>query len=335
MGVAGLVVVAVTGIVACGAGRTGDAAVRVADVVVTRATVARWTQGMAAGRTVSDPAKRTALEQQALSFLISSRWLVGEAAERGLGPSEQALQRAVEQKTRSSFPGGNAELDEFLRATHQTAADFRFEVEAELCAALLRQAVKSDEPKIAPRQVAAYYTQHRSRYAVPERRELEITNRKSAAAVDELKRELAGGRALSSATRRGWVDRPETLHPRAGSGASGHGPLVKDTIERAPFERAIFTAKKNTLIGPVKFRVDYFLLEVKRVAPARVMTLSQVSATITKQLKREQQHRTLAAFVRAWRVKWRAKTDCAPGYVVQKCRQYRGPLQPESAYTLD
>jgi hypothetical protein len=47
--------------------------------------------------------------------------------------------------------------------------------------------------------------------------------------------------------------------------------------------------------------------------------------------------RAIAAFVSAWRAKWRPRTDCRPGYIVETCRQFKpAPGEPpEDPYSLN
>jgi hypothetical protein len=49
----------------------------------------------------------------------------------------------------------------------------------------------------------------------------------------------------------------------------------------------------------------------------------------------DSQEQATAAFVKAWRAKWLAKTHCATGYIVEKCADYSGPRIPEDPYTLN
>jgi hypothetical protein len=318
----------------CGATRAHSVAVRVGGVVLTKATVDRRLLGMAGGRTVSDPAKRQALRRQALDFLISSQWLLGEAAAQGVLPSRPEVERAFAKKLSASFPGGEPEFRQFLTTTRQTRDDVQLEVEAELAAAKLRHALIARLARVPYARVVDYYNRHKRIFATPERREVAITNRKSPAEADQLKREVASGKKLSSFTQSGWFGRPETLNPREGETRREGALPIKDAVERAPLERAIFTARPNVLTGPVKFRVDYIVFEVKRIAPATQMPLTAVRATIEKQLAAEREHETVAAFIKSWRTRWTAKTDCGVGYVVQKCRQYHGRLQAEGTYGL-
>jgi hypothetical protein len=62
---------------------------------------------------------------------------------------------------------------------------------------------------------------------------------------------------------------------------------------------------------------------------------TQVRRSIAASLAHERWVRALRIFIIAWRRKWTAKTDCQPGFVVQKCRQYRGPRFPGDPLALN
>jgi hypothetical protein len=90
-------------------------------------------------------------------------------------------------------------------------------------------------------------------------------------------------------------------------------------------EKAIFSAKPN-MLDSAKLRVDYYLFKVKQITASSEQSLAQVQSSIRKQLTTEQQQRTFTEFIKAWRKKWAARTDCHTGYVVPGCRQYKGPI---------
>jgi parvulin-like peptidyl-prolyl isomerase len=309
--------ITIVGLAACGGGMPGSVVVRVGQTAITETTVDHWMSEMAGGRVVPDPSSRQdqPLRQRALSFLISSQWLLGEAAEEGLKVSKQEIEQRFKDKESASFPGGEAEFHEFLKATGKEVSDVMFEIQAELASSRIRQTVASREPKITQAQIAKYYSQHKQRYVLPERRELEITNRKSKTEVDKLKREVESGRSLASVTQLESIERPAT--------ASG-------TDKGNALERAVYTAKPNVLAGPVKLRVDYYLFEVKRITAGSEQPLARVHSSIEKQLAAEQQRQTLAEFVKAWRKRWIARTSCRVGYVMPDCKRYKGPTAPET-----
>jgi foldase protein PrsA len=299
---------------------------RVGPAAITSAMVERWTSALAGGRVPSDPSRRQALRAQALASLISAQWALGEGAADGMKLSGREVQRQFQKKRSASFPGGEAELKEFLKATGQRLSDITFEAKAELASAKIRQLLASREPPITSAQIASYYGRHRQSFLIPERREIEVTNRKSQVEAQAIKRQVASGRSFAHAARRFKRESIE-LSPLAYSASLGSD---------AALARAIHFAPANVPIGPVLVhRVDYYVFEVRRITPARQQTLAQVRSSISQQLAAEQQRRALAAFIAAWRRRWIARTSCAPGYVVQKCRQYNGAKTPEDPVAFD
>ncbi len=93
--------------------------------------------------------------------------------------------------------------------------------------------------------------------------------------------------------------------------------------------KAIFAAKAHVPTGPEPVN-GYSVFEVTRIVAREVQPLSHVRDQIRGQLLQFARTKALDAFIATWRRKWVARTDCAPGYVVQQCAQYRGARAPES-----
>jgi foldase protein PrsA len=312
---------AVISLTGCGNGSpAGQVLVRVGDTPITRATLDHWMTVMKGGP--GDPAGggNKALRRQALQFLISAQWLIGEASSQGLSIAQREVRQQVEREEQTSFPGGSAELREFLKSTGQSVADVELQARTELAQAKLREMLERSAGQPMRAQIAAYYARNKGSFRVAERREARFTNRKTKAAAEKFKREIEAGKSLTSPAQR----RVGELFTSAGAPPD----------QRNDYERAIFAATPHRVAGPFHIHADYFLYEVAKVIPATTRTLRQVEGQIRKQLLDKQRRQTLAAFVKAWRSRWTSRTDCAPGYVVQKCRQYRGPLAAEDALEL-
>jgi hypothetical protein len=316
-GVVGLVV----GFAACGSGSDrapSVAAVRVGHVAIATPTVDHWVSVLAAGRSPSPgtPRYRT-LRSRAVTFLIASQWLIGEATDRGVAVSDREVKRGFREREIASFPGGSSELRDFVHATGETVADIEFEVKARLALARLRRLVASSAPPVTSAQVAKYYTHYRRRFEVPEQREVWITNTKTSAAAHDVKRRAAADKSFAS------VAQPENF---------GIAHDAETQRRRGPLQEAIASARLNELSGPVHDRVDYFVFEVKKIVPAHHKPLSRVASVIAKQLTRERRRKALAAFNVSWATKWTALTDCRRGYIVAPCRQYQGPKKLELGF---
>lgn len=337
---------AVLGLAACGGGARESVVVRVGESAITAKAFAHWMSVMAPQHVVPQPphydacvahrrvlaphsgraeleqqcqAQYAELKRQALDYLIAAEWLTGEATEQGLGVSSQEIKQRLEGEERS-LPNGQAEFQEALRATARTASDSELEIRAELAASKLRQRLIDGEPKITQAQIATYYRRNIQRYHIPERRSFYIVeNLKSEADARRLKGEIARGRSIAATS----------LHE-----SFYRSSIASTNGEKRTILRAIFAAKPHVVAEPVRLNRYYFLVEVTQVTPATVRSLAQAQASIERQLSTGQRRRTLANFIEAWRKKWIARTDCHPGYVVQKCRQYDGVETAEDPLSL-
>jgi hypothetical protein len=255
-------------------------------------------------------ARRRALEQ-----IISDDWVAGELAHEKLKLARGAVQSRLQSNQAKAFPGGAEESRAYLAALDETRSDLRHEAEVELATDMLRRRVLAAVAAPTTRDLSRYYTRHMNRFIVTEVRTIQITNRKHAAETLRLRRAVERGGSFRARSETWTLRRPARAVQ--------------------PLERSIYAAPAKTLIGPVKQRVDYFLFEVKKVIPARYRSLSSVKPWITARLADERREKALAMFVRAWRVRWREKTSCRGGYVVPKCREYRGarPRENPTAFT--
>jgi foldase protein PrsA len=237
------------------------------------------------------------LKQHALGYLISSAWLIDEAAGRGI--------RVPDRDFRNTLAQGQAQ------PSHDAAvADRAFQTAVRRVEANLEQRLAQAVPPITPAQIAAYYRRHLRRYERKERRYFDILEQlPTKAAARKVLKELAGGRKLAS------------MKPY-------HESLERTSIAKVvPRHRivteAIFTAKAHVPTGPEPVN-EYSVFEVTRIVPRTVQPLSRVRNQIRRQLAQAARKRSLAGFIARWERKWISRTDCKPGYVVQQCRQYRG-----------
>jgi hypothetical protein len=286
--------------------------------VLNRRTVAPRANASDAQEACSD--LYSATKARALSFLIGSYWLIDEAAKEGMRVRADEIGERLRERERS-FPNGKGEFDESLQAIAHTVADVELEIAAELASEAIRRRLQEREPGVSDAAVAAYYRAHMGRYYIPELRDFDIAeNFPSASYARKVIREVKAGRSLASTSLH------ESLPRKSFSFYNGE--------KRAIYEE-IFKIKPHTLSQPIELNGLYFLIEVTRVTPPRVESLAQVRRTIARKLRIERQRHTLAAFIASWRRTWTAQTSCSRGYVLQKCRQYRGDRAPEDPLQLN
>jgi hypothetical protein len=323
----------------CGqAGPRSTIVARVGSSAITLSSVEHWIEVIAPGHVVPDPPRypgcrrarhagpRSAaecardyqsLKQRALRFLITSRWLAGEAAERGmLIPAREVRERVAQARKAGAEEGFS--FGEEAAATGRSVADVELELRCRLAAQRLRRRVARAVRPVSSADIERFYSHHLSDFEQRERRFFYIAeDLTNLAAAQRLRSEILKGRSIASTS----------LH---------------ESMERRPHQlsspaivRAVFTARPGELVGPIEVnRLRYYLIKLKRIVPASTRALAQVAPTISKRLARERTHRAIEAFVWAATAKWIARTDCVASYVVPGCRQFKG-RGTQDAFTLD
>jgi parvulin-like peptidyl-prolyl isomerase len=255
------------------------------------------------------------LQQTVLDRLISDDWLIGGARELGVRVSDGVVRASVD-RYRREHSSRDAQFRRFLAG--RTVADVAFEARAKLAATAIRQALDRRAGSIGQAAIVSYYDEHRFQYLVTAERDLKIARTATEAAAAKVKAEVASGKSFASV-----VAHLPTKQP-INSGDGLVMELQPDVYGEPSLNEAIFTANPGVLTGPIATWFGYFVFDVTRVRFQRERPLTEVQASIRRQLITPLQQRALAAFVKRWTAAWTAQTDCSPENVVPKCRQYRG-----------
>jgi hypothetical protein len=242
------------------------------------------------------------LRKHTLAYLIDRAWVVDEGAEVGIKPSAAEVHDRV---AAGLAPGGAAD------------ADAKFVTEAALVERKLRQRVTESIPPITSNAVAAYFKLHIGSFERPERRYIDIAERlpSRAAARGFMAEVAAGKRSLSS-----WSTFYHEVFDR---------PRVGEVVQLRASVMDVLAARAHVLIGPIRLN-EFSVFEVTRIVPRAVKPLSRVRGVIERALLQKAQRHKLARYISRWRAEWSAKTNCRPGFVVQKCSEYRGAFVAES-----
>jgi foldase protein PrsA len=355
----GAVLFAVVGLAACGGGIPGNAVVAVGGAPITKDTFAHW-MSVASSSSASpgvakppipDPPRYTAciaalqstqpkpakgqapptqtqlksqceqrykaLQTTVLGFLISSQWVIGEASSLGVKVPDKEVKKRFDQIKSQQFPKA-AEFEKFLATSGQTVSDLLLRVKLNLLSAKLQQKIVKAKSKVTQAEIAKYYNEHQSRFGVPEKRSVEIILTRTEAEAKKAKQEVASSKSFASVAKRVSID------PSSKTSGGLLPEVVKGQMEKA-LDTAIFSGSKNVLSGPIKTAFGYYIFEVKSVTPGSQQTLAQAQASVKAQLVATAQQGALSKFVKNFKKKWTAMTDCRQGYVVMDCKQYKAP----------
>jgi parvulin-like peptidyl-prolyl isomerase len=273
------------------------------------------------------------LQQEVLGFLISSQWVLGEAAAKGVKVSDAEVKKRFEQVKNQEFPKA-AQFEKFLANSGQTVSDLLLRVKLNLLSSKLQQKIVSSKGKVTEADVAKYYNEHKQQFGVPEKRAVRIILTKTEAQALKAKQEIESGKSFAV------VAKSTSIDPLSKSNG-GLLPEVAKGQEEKALDTAIFTAKTKVLGGPVKTPFGYYIYEVISIKPGNQQTLAQAKATVKSQLVATGQQAALSKFVKEFKKKWSGKTECLAKYngvpvatAVQDCKEYKAPKTSSTGTTV-
>jgi foldase protein PrsA len=284
---------------------------------------------------------------QEISKLIAAEWVLGEAAAKGLAPTEAQVRQRYEQVMPQQF-GTQAKFQAFLTRSGESVPDLLLKLKEQLAINTMFEKLRTSSERVTPAVAVRYYAQNKAQYVVSEKRDMGMIRTKTAPEAARVKRELQSGVSFASIAKRLKSEQPRYTVQGLLNG------LRPNIYAEKELNDAIFSAKPNVLSGPVNVQVSrgvhfrnpkdiknidgYYIFKLTKIEPAHQQSFSEVKAAIAQQLPYLRYKTARGAFVKSWRERWKAKTNCRPGYVVHKCRQATHPLPgeaPEDPYTLN
>lgn len=249
--------------------------------------------------------------QQTMSTLIQSTWIEEEAKKQGVKVSDADVNKALAQTKKQSFRTEKA-YQKFLAQSGMTEADVLARLRIQTLAQKLTTKIQHSAAPVSDADVAKYYDAHKSQFAVPERRDLQLILTKTKAQADAAKAAVAGGMSWAAAAKKYSTDSASLA-----TGGVLRG-VAKGTEDRA-LDEAAFKAKKGQLVGPVKGQFGWYIVRVVAITPARQNTLAQATAQIKPLLTQQGQQQKLSSFITEFQARYKAATKCRTGYVVELC----------------
>jgi foldase protein PrsA len=286
------------------------------------------------------------LRERVLHLLISFAWVTGGAAELGLHVTDQELQQKLEKAYGGNY-SSEAAMEKALASTGETVSDVLFNLKYEVLSEMIRHKITVAVGPITKARVAQYYKENTAQFVLPEQRDLGLIHTRSKAVAERVRRELAHGVAFATVAKSLAPEQSRYVHEGLVVG------LESGVYQQKALNDAIFSAKPHVVSGPVRVNLvhvtkflaaadiqnidGYYVFEIEAVRPAKEKPLAQVQAELAQVLPKQLPKQALVKYVKGWRARWLPRTDCQPGYIVRKCRQYKlvATELPEDEYTLN
>jgi len=270
----------------------------------------------------SDPQYAT-LKDAAMANIITSRWIGGEAADRGITASDTDVQNYLQQQ-------GLGNPSQFKKAAKQAGftslADAREQVRTIVLGQdLQKEVIPSQPPTVSAELVRDFYEANKSQFTQPETRDVREIVNKDKSKVDQAKAILE--KDDSDASWKKVAAKYSTDKATKSNGGLRQG--VAQGQSEPALDAQIFSDSTTTgeLVGPFQGQAGWYLIEVEKVTPESVTPLDKLESQIRQQLAQGEQQELGTRAQQSITEKWSSRTFCAQDYVVQQCANYTPPPQ--------
>ena len=152
---------------------------------VTEAQYEHWQR---IARNAAPKRSAAATRRVVMQLLLQNLWITGEADERGIVVTDEAVDREFREQKRKSFRT-EREFRRFLRDSGYTVADIKYRIRLEQYSNRIRRQVMRAVAKPTEEELRAYYDGNRREFVLPERRDIRYAiARTRAGAVAKRKR---------------------------------------------------------------------------------------------------------------------------------------------------
>ena len=262
------------------------------------------------------------VKSAATDDLLLSRWVAGEAADRGITVSDSEVQDKLNQIIKSQFHGQKG-FQQFLTTSRFTEQDAVNRVRLQLLSDEIQKAVlPTSQPPVSDSDVQNFYQANIAQFQQPETRDFRLILNKDQAQVQAAADALAKDDSDAS-----WatVAKQYSTDPTTKSTGGLRQSVSKGQSEPALDDQA-FSAPLNQLVGPFKGQNGYYLIEVQKITPASTTPLDkQTSSQIKQQLASVEQQQIAQNFQTDFTDKWTSRTFCTSSFVNERCANFKPP----------
>jgi foldase protein PrsA len=256
----------------------------------------------------------TSLSSQVMDFLIKAYWYQADAAKMHITISQQEVQQQFNTAKQQQFPTA-AQFTAFLKQTGQTMADIIYRVRIN---GLFKKLIAKYTTPVTSAEVQAYYFSHLSQFGTPETVNLNFVRTKTQSQAAAAKSALGSGSSWKTVAKKYSLD-------AATKNAAGALKGVTKGQEEAAFNAAIFAAKANKVVGPIKGQFGFYVFEVTKINKATQQSLATASTQIKGLLTQEQQTAAQTKLDARAKKDWFKKTTCRKVYSMADCFGYKAP----------
>jgi len=270
--------------------------------------------------------KAEELHKAAVGELLNTVWVAGEAEELGIKVTPKEVKTDLDKIKKESFPTEKA-FQEFLKQSHFTEEDVNSRLELQLLGTKISEKIKKETPPLTEEELKGYYEAEKAtQFTKKPTRDVRVVVNENKKEVEAAKKALEADNSEAS-----WKKVTKKYSPST----AAQGGLQKEIAEEflaEPLKKDIFGAATGELIGPVKQEKSYLLMEVTQLHPEKVQTFAEAKPTIEASLKAQKEEKFFTEWAASdFEPKWVSRSQCASGYVIESCANYKGTGHPAEA----
>jgi parvulin-like peptidyl-prolyl isomerase len=269
--------------------------------------------------------KAEELHEAAIGELLNTAWIFGEGEELGIKITPKEVETELAKVKKESFKTEKA-FQEFLKESHYTEEDVNQRIELQILSTKIQEKITKEAPPVTEAEAKTYYEAEKAaQYTKKPTRDVRVVVNENKKEVEAAQKALEADNSEAS-----WKKVTKKYSPTTAS----QGGLQKEIAEEfltEPLKKDIFKSATGELIGPVKQEKNYLLLEVVKLHPEKVQSFTEVKTTIQTTLTQEKEQKYFSEWVTGFQSKWGARSQCASGFVIKECANYKGTGHPATA----
>ncbi|HEX4752277.1 MAG TPA: peptidyl-prolyl cis-trans isomerase [Solirubrobacterales bacterium] len=269
--------------------------------------------------------KAEELHKTAIAELLNTAWITGEGEELGIKITPKEIETELAKIKKESFKTEKA-FQEFLKEDHYTEEDVNQRIELQLLSTKIQEKITKQAPPVTEAELKAYYEAEKAaQYTKKPTRDVRVVVNENKKEVEAAQKALEADNSEAS-----WKKVTKKYSPTTAT----NGGLQKEIAEEfltEPLKKDIFKSATGELVGPVKQEKNYLLLEVVKLHPEKTQPFAEVKSTISTTLTQQKQEKYFSTWVTGFQSKWSSRSQCASGFVVEQCANYKSSGRPSTA----
>jgi parvulin-like peptidyl-prolyl isomerase len=263
------------------------------------------------------------VRDQALSTLLDTAWIQGEAERQGVEVTDKEVQDTFVELKNQNFQT-EEEYQQFLQQSGLTQEDIDERVRLQVVSEKIQEQITNETPAVTDEEAKEFYDANKAQFEQPESRNIRVIVNKDPAQVQAALTQLQADNSPES-----WkqVAAEFSTDPTSKDQGGVRSGVTEGQFED-PLNTEIFDAPQGQVVGPVHTSVSDYVFQVDAITPATTTPFDEAAEQINQQLEQQAQQEQFSAFLADYRDYWVEQTICADDYLTDRCDNFTGNPAP-------